>query len=784
MKFFKGKAAALFTAAAIGLTSMPVTAFAETAFMQDSVTVEYKATVAKPTYKIKGTPGKRKIKLSCATEGATIYYTTDGSVPTAKDTQYTGLIVITEKTKIRAVAIKNGTSSNVMTKTVKINTLIGDATGNGIVDETDYTRFKNYRAGKTSYICKDNCDLDGNGKLNAADLALLRQYLDGEIDDIEEIETSSKIDKPEITVYKAYGGKRFQIDCGTSGASVYYTTDGSTPTKSDTKYTGKFLVDKDTTVKAVAYKNGEYSEVKTRSVTVEQCQAPYADMDTGKEYSDSVKVTLDCATDGSRILYTTDGTDPIKYGSIYSSPVELTEDTTLKIAAECKGYSNSKVVTYNYKVKSSYYSISGYVWDDSSTATAPDGKYHKTETGINGITVYLLDTETNKYEQTTKTATIGGVMGSYVFNKAQPDKKYKVVFQFNGQEYRPYEKIVTDGNQAALTSEVPRIDIKNGGAYTSAGVLLVAVNSYSAAVVSAYYNDTYATTSSVYTGEAANANCALISDIYGKLEVQFAGTSVTSSDTGTNRALSENQKVFANDTITYTMRIKNNSDSRKLLAGELMVYVDSDLSIQSIKLSDKKTATYSYQGTNSTKDYAKYLVTCPEIAAGKYYDFLLEVKVSNNVTKGSEITCYAEIYSYAFEGSCYDKDSIPGNFTGTVRENDEAASMIAYGYDSLTDSQSISWAKGNDFKTPIIKGTSRVYTFYIANGVDSSDYNVYISDDSVVSYITSCEKTDTGTKCILVLTGKKAGTTNIVISLSRDSAKLIDGMVTVKELEE
>ncbi|NOR86146.1 MAG: PKD domain-containing protein, partial [Bacteroidales bacterium] len=46
------------------------------------------------------------------------------------------------------------------------------------------------------------------------------------------------------------------MTCGTSGASIYYTTDGSDPDESSTLYTSSFSVSTTTTVKARAYKTG------------------------------------------------------------------------------------------------------------------------------------------------------------------------------------------------------------------------------------------------------------------------------------------------------------------------------------------------------------------------------------------------------------------------------------------------------------------------------------------------------------------------------------------------
>ena len=48
------------------------------------------------------------VTISCATEGAKIYYTTDGSEPTASSTEYTTAISITADVTIKAIAVKSG----------------------------------------------------------------------------------------------------------------------------------------------------------------------------------------------------------------------------------------------------------------------------------------------------------------------------------------------------------------------------------------------------------------------------------------------------------------------------------------------------------------------------------------------------------------------------------------------------------------------------------------------------------------------------------------------------
>ncbi|MBR3697944.1 MAG: chitobiase/beta-hexosaminidase C-terminal domain-containing protein [Bacteroidales bacterium] len=65
-------------------------------------------------------------------------------------------------------------------------------------------------------------------------------------------------------------------------------------------------------------------------------------------YTTAQNVTISTETSGATIRYTTDGTDPTESSSVYSAPISVSANTTIKAMATATGYNTSSIATANY----------------------------------------------------------------------------------------------------------------------------------------------------------------------------------------------------------------------------------------------------------------------------------------------------------------------------------------------------------------------------------------------------------------------------------------------------
>ncbi|HTB79412.1 MAG TPA: chitobiase/beta-hexosaminidase C-terminal domain-containing protein [Opitutaceae bacterium] len=149
------------------------------------------------------------------------------------------------------------------------------------------------------------------------------------------------------------GSQDITITAATSGASIRYTTDGSTPTETNgALYSGPIFITTTTTLQAIAYKSGFISSPVTGGTytIILPTAAPVFTPPPGP-YADVQSVTISSATSGASIRYTTDGSLPTETnGTIYSGPVSVDGIVTLRAIAYASGFTDSQVISGVYSI--------------------------------------------------------------------------------------------------------------------------------------------------------------------------------------------------------------------------------------------------------------------------------------------------------------------------------------------------------------------------------------------------------------------------------------------------
>ncbi len=143
------------------------------------------------------------------------------------------------------------------------------------------------------------------------------------------------------------------IACNTADATIYYTTNGSTPSTSSTPYSSAITVEGNITIKAIAVKTGmTNSAVAEAAYTINipgKVNTPTFSP-SGGTYSDTQNVTIRCTTDGATIHYTTDGSTPTNNSPEYTSSITVDKTMTIKAIAIKDGMDNSTIATATYTI--------------------------------------------------------------------------------------------------------------------------------------------------------------------------------------------------------------------------------------------------------------------------------------------------------------------------------------------------------------------------------------------------------------------------------------------------
>ena len=254
----------------------------------------------------------------------------------------------------------------------------------------------------------------------------------------------------------AYGpAQSVTISTTTGGASINYTTNGTTPSSTvGTLYSSPVNISSSCTLQAIAYENGYTNSSVTSGVyTINgACAAPTFNPAAGS-YSSAQTVTISTTTSGASINYTTNGTTPSStVGTAYSSPVTISSTCTLEAIAYKSGYSNSTVTSGSYTINSSG---SQTIWVENSlpagaTAYAQNGDawnwITSNPTPYQGTECWQTDNISGTHQLyftgATTTMTVGSnaTLFCYVYlNPSSPPEEVMLQWTTNGSTwYRAY----------------------------------------------------------------------------------------------------------------------------------------------------------------------------------------------------------------------------------------------------------------------------------------------------------------------------------------------------------
>jgi hypothetical protein len=368
-------------------------------------------TVATPTFSPAGGTysSAQSVTLSDSTSGATIYYTTDGSTPTTSSAVYSSAIAVNSGTvTIKALGAKSGdTNSAVASATYTISIpVVATPTfspAGGTYSSAQSVTLSDSTSGATIYYTTDGSTPTTSSAVYSSAIAVNSTTTVKALG-AKSGDTNSAVASATYTInivgtvatptFSPAGGtyssaQSVTLSDSTSGATIYYTTDGSTPTTSSAVYSSAIAVNSTTTIKALGVLSGDNNSAvasATYTISIPVVATPTFSP-AGGTYSTAQSVTLSDSTSGATIYYTTDGSTPTTSSAVYSSAIAVNSGTvTIKALGALSGDTNSAVASATYTISSVVtvatptFSPAGGTYSTAQTVTISDS--------TSGATIY------------------------------------------------------------------------------------------------------------------------------------------------------------------------------------------------------------------------------------------------------------------------------------------------------------------------------------------------------------------------------------------------------------
>ncbi len=302
------------------------------------------------------------VSISCPTEGATIHYTTNGSIPTAESPEYRRFR-ITGKTTVKAVAVVGGMLSDIVTAEYALGQratpTISLADGGEFSHSNQVVAIQWNDDGVLRYTLDGSEPTAGSpiyvGPFTINDSTTIKAkgfsdtFFDSPVVTASVTRVWENMTPPVIGVAATFTGTRTEVVISSEmdGATIFYTLDDSEPNSDSTRYTGPFYVTDSCTIKAYAAMPDYLDSVVVTAVVTrawETVATPRIEA-TSPFTGSKAKVVLSCATEGALVRYTLNGNDPNSHSTKYTKPFYVTDSCTIKAYAVKADYLNSAVAT-------------------------------------------------------------------------------------------------------------------------------------------------------------------------------------------------------------------------------------------------------------------------------------------------------------------------------------------------------------------------------------------------------------------------------------------------------
>lgn len=291
--------------------------------------------------------GENCFSITCATKGAKIYYTINGTTPTSSSTLYYDVVPVTANITVKAIAKADGyNDSQVVTKKIVYEKPKPQVVAPKITQDSAYITIYTETPGASIYYTTDGTTPDiystkyknpfiftKGGTIKA--VAVLSGYTNSPI--VSQTFEAVFLKVSPLTIVQE--ANTVTITCELETAKIYYSLEGTTSSVTNTQYKGPFNITENARITAVGRCEGyEDSDIATSDLTY--LSVPAA---TPIISRDGNAFTIISTTNGAKIYYTINGTTPTQNSTLYTGKVSITKDTTVKAIAIAVGYETSKV---------------------------------------------------------------------------------------------------------------------------------------------------------------------------------------------------------------------------------------------------------------------------------------------------------------------------------------------------------------------------------------------------------------------------------------------------------